>query len=169
MICLVIMSCIQDVGVGESQKGFNNVAAPSFEDLDNVNNAIESVVRCVNTLVNEDSNCTEELQSNERNRESKEVVDEAVSFILSIEPVRDNVEVVDDDDLEIEPRNPKAIFVMLPNIEVNEITKDIASEAVEDTIEASMKVIDEFFVDTDDVDDAEEDDAGSGKTGANHP
>ena len=146
---------------------------PSFNDLESVDNsdAISNVINCVNQLVNADSNCTQELH-NSSVRESKEF-DEAVSFILSIEPVQENVQAINDD-LDIEPRNPKAIFVMLPNIEVNDITQEVTNDAVEDTIEASKKLLDGFVVDqsaSDGVEDdtEEEHDTGSGNTAANHP
>ena len=155
-----------------SEKGFN-VGAPSFDDLESVDNsdAISSVIDCVNQLANADSNCTRELH-NSSVRESKEF-DEAVSFILSIEPVQENVKVIEDE-LDIEPRNPKAIFVMLPNIEVNDITQEVTNEAVEDTLEASKRLIDGFVVDQTvgdrvEGDTEEEHDTGSGNTAANHP
>ena len=126
---------------------------------------------------------------NNRNRDPKQDVssfsdnNEAVSFILSIEPVHENVQEIlnETQDLVTDPRNPKAIFVMLPNFDKNELNQAEVSEVSgrsEEPRQARL-TLDEFLIEdpppgsanaSDDVDDAEEAaDTGSGSARARHP
>ena len=99
---------------------------------------------------------------------------EAVSFILSIEPVHENVKEIlnQTQELVTDSRNPKAIFVMLPNFddlsqgEVSEV-----NDRSEEPREARLMSLDtEFLIEEDSQhDEAEEADTGSGSARAQHP
>ena len=184
-----------------SNKEFTLDSPPSFDDLDqisydDVQNSIDDVVNCIKKLTNnsddEGSDCTRDLTKTTNTRESKENKDinndESVSFILSIEPVNENVKELVNNEFDIEPRNPKAIFVMLPNFDVNELNeetiaadKNFNSDSNSDAGNG-RNIIDGFVIDNtaegvdisddnnDDKDyDTEDQDAGSGATRGNHP
>ena len=184
-----------------SNKEFTLDSPPSFDELDqisydNVQNSIDDVVNCIKKLTNnsddEGSDCTRDLTKTTNTRESKENKDinndESVSFILSIEPVNENVKELVNNEFDIEPRNPKAIFVMLPNFDVNELNDEtIAADKNSYSDNNSdarngKNIIDGFVIDNtaegvdisddnnDDKDDNTEDqDAGSGAIRGNHP
>ena len=183
-----------------SNKEFTLDSPPSFDELDqisydNVQNSIDDVVNCIKKLTNnsddEGSDCTRDLTKTTNTRESKENKDinndESVSFILSIEPVNENVKELVNNEFDIEPRNPKAIFVMLPNFDVNELNEETTADKNSYSDSNSdarngKNIIDEFVIDNtaegvdisddnnDDKDyDTEDQDAGSGATRGNHP
>ena len=184
-----------------SNKEFTLDSPPSFDDLDqishdNVQNTIDDVVNCIKKLTNnsddDGSECTRDLTKTTNARESKDNKDidndESISFILSIEPVNENVKEIVNNEFDIEPRNPKAIFVMLPNFDVNELNeetiaadKNFNSDSNSDAGNG-RNIIDGFVIDNtaegvdisddnnDDKDyDTEDQDAGSGATRGNHP
>ena len=188
----------------DSEKGFSLDSPPSFDDLgpvslDNVQNSIDNVVNCIKKLTsnNEDgTECTRDLATTTKNRESKNNKDidhdESVSFILSIEPVNENVRELVNSESDIEPRNPKAIFVMLPNFDVNELNEDnVANNGLDKNSNSDANdgrngrnIIDGFVIDNtaegvDDSDDnnnihdkdynTEDQDAGSGASRGDHP
>lgn len=135
-------------------KGFEASGRPTLNlnDLhsNNADTTIDNVVNCIKKLTNNEeyTDCARKIQSETSTRNSKEVKDldikdllsnESVSFILSIEPVEENLSEAETslNDLEIEPRDPKAVFVMLPNIDPDE-----PSEA-----RSGRKMIDGFVID----------------------
>ena len=180
-----------------SNKEFTLDSPPSFDELDqisydNVQNSIDDVVNCIKKLTNNDgSECTRDLTKTTNARESKDNKDidndESISFILSIEPVNENVKEIVNNEFDIEPRNPKAIFVMLPNFDVNELNEETTADKNSYSDSNSdarngKNIIDEFVIDNtaegvdisddnnDDKDDNTEDqDAGSGAIRGNHP
>ena len=186
-----------------SVKEFTLDSPPSFDELDqisydNVQNSIDDVVNCIKKLTNnsddDGSDCTRNLTKTTNTRESKENMDidndESVSFILSIEPVNENVKELVKNEFDIEPRNPKTIFVMLPNFDVNELNeKTIALDGDKNSYSEKnsdarigKNIIDGFVIDNtaegvdisvdnnDDKDhDTEDQDAGSGAIRGNHP
>ena len=128
---------------------------------------------------------------NNRNRDQRQDASsfsdnkEAVSFILSIEPVHDNVQEIlnETQDLVTDPRNPKAIFVMLPNFdksELNQQAEDSEDSGRSEEPRQARLTLDEFLIEdppssgsenvSEDVDDAEDaSDTGSGSARARHP
>ena len=113
----------------------------SFNEVanDNDQNTIDNVVSSIKDIVTE-FKPVEEVRSSGL---GPELDNQPVSFILSIEPVSENVDVIQNlEDLEVEPRNPQAIFVMLPNIDPED--NNIKNES-------ANKVIDGFVVDQDDA------------------
>ena len=188
----------------DSEKGFSLDSPPSFDDLgsvssDNVQNSIDNVVNCIKKLTSdneEGTECARDLTTTTNNRESKNNKgidhDESVSFILSIEPVNENVREIVNSEFDIEPRNPKAIFVMLPNFDVNELNEEnianggLAKNSDSDDSDArnGRTIIDGFVIDntaegvdvSDDNNDihdkdynTEDQDAGSGANKGNQP
>ena len=93
---------------------------PTFDELTpseegNKSETITRIVDCIReiTTSNADDDCSQ--LSNTKNRQAKE---EPLSFVLSIEPVHENVlDLSGRQQADIQSRNPKAVFVMLPNIE----------------------------------------------------
>ena len=94
--------------------GYSVDFPPTFDELTPVEEGSQSetitrIVDCIREITssNADDDCSQLIKKN--NRQAKE---EPLSFVLSIEPVDENVV-----DLTKQNRNPKAVFVMLPNID----------------------------------------------------
>ena len=159
----------------------------SFQDYGaapaDIQASIDTVVSCVKQLTDGedrelDPKC---IRDRDPKQDSSQFSDdnEAVSFILSIEPVHENVQEIlnETQDLVNDPRNPKAIFVMLPNFDKNELNIGEVSEEVSDKAEEPKEArvtLDEFLIENQDSvsnvdDEAEEADTGSGSARARHP
>ena len=94
--------------------------APSEEGLQS--ETITRIVDCIREITTStaDSDCSQ--LSKEKNRQAKE---EPLSFVLSIEPVHENVlDLTRQRQSNGEARNPKAVFVMLPNIDPEDGQQD---------------------------------------------
>ena len=157
-----------------------------------VQKKVDSVVKCVKQLTEAggsgdlDSQCTKSLSSETRYPKDFNLLNdnnEAVSFILSIEPVHENVQEILNETKNVNngPRNPKAIFVMLPNFNMSELNKSEDSEGDESSDEprGGRVILEEFLIEEESRDgtvnddditfDAEESDIGSGLASAQHP
>ena len=95
-------------------KGYSSDSPPTFDELAPIEEGSKSetitrIVDCIREITssNADDDCSQ--LTKKKNRQAKE---EPLSFVLSIEPVHENVV-----DLTRQNRNPKAVFVMLPNID----------------------------------------------------
>lgn len=93
----------------QSPPTFDELApvAPSEEGLQS--ETITRIVDCIREITSSSADDDCSRLNNKKNRQAKE---EPLSFVLSIEPVEENVL-----DLTSQNRNPQAVFVMLPNIE----------------------------------------------------
>ena len=124
---------------------------PTFDELatiDEVDNAktVNNIIDCIREITSSTAgqdNCTRQL-SPENKRRGKE---EPVSFVLSIEPVLDNVRDLtphtqNTPHIQAVPRSPKAVFVMLPNIDPGQVRDDI-----DDGGDGGDAVVDGFLVD----------------------
>ena len=161
--------------------GFFCFIIKSFQDYGaapaDIQKSIDTVVSCVKQLTDgEDGERDPEcIRDRDAKQESGLFSDtnEAVSFILSIEPVHENVQEIlnETQDLVTDPRNPKAIFVMLPNFD--ELSEGEVSEVrSEEQREARLTLDTEFLIEEDSQksgDEAEEADTGSGSARAQHP
>ena len=94
--------------------GYSVDSPPTFDELTPVEEGSKSetitrIVDCIREITSSDADedCSQLIKK--KNRQAKE---EPLSFVLSIEPVHENVV-----DLTKQDRNPKAVFVMLPNID----------------------------------------------------
>ena len=152
---------------------------------------IDSVVSFVKQLTEGGDGDWDPECINNRNRDPKQDAssfsdnNEAVSFILSIEPVHENVQEIlnETQDLVTDPRNPKAIFVMLPNFDKSELNQQAEVSEVSGRSEEPRQArltLDEFLIEdssspgseniSEDVDDAEDaSDTGSGSARARNP
>ena len=95
-------------------KGYSSDSPPTFDELAPIEEGskaetITRIVDCIREITssNADDDCSQ--LTKKKNRQAKE---EPLSFVLSIEPVHENVV-----ELTGQNRNPQAVFVMLPNIE----------------------------------------------------
>ena len=156
----------------------------SFQDYGaapaDIQKSIDTVVSCVKQLTDGEAGelDPECIRDRDAKQDSSLFSDnsEAVSFILSIEPVHENVQEIlnQTQDLVTDSRNPKAIFVMLPNFddlsqgEVSEV-----NDRSEEPREARLMSLDtEFLIEEDSQlshDEAEEADTGSGSARTQHP
>ena len=103
------------------------------------------IVDCIREITNsnaEQEDCSRRLLTD--NRRGKE---EPVSFVLSIEPVGENVVDLTDSTKDtmalLQQRNPKAVFVMLPNIQPDQLGEAGGDAGGEDGDE----VVDGFLID----------------------
>ena len=144
-------------------KGFTLDTPPTFDDLSTVSgdvqDSIDNVVSCIKELTGdggkEEPACVRSLSKSARESKNNKDVglengnDEAVSFILSIEPVRENVkEILNENISEIEKHgNPQAIFVMLPNFDLNELNDNEVVSGGDNDERKGRRLIDGFIVD----------------------
>ena len=107
--------------------GYSLDSPPTFDELapieeGNKSETITRIVDCIREITTStaDSDCSQ--LSNEKNRQAKE---EPLSFVLSIEPVHENVlDLTRQHQSNGQGRNPKAVFVMLPNIDPEDGQQD---------------------------------------------